>query len=108
VTIAQVRNKRGRAPAPIPDPVPRKPKKPRKLISRAEVLARVALSYPQIWRMIRQKRFPQSVALTDRKIGFYEDEIDNWIASRKRVQLKPWTNGDSSPAKPKNHGGCDD
>jgi predicted DNA-binding transcriptional regulator AlpA len=64
-------------------------KKRRRLISRKELLERVPLSYPRIWQLIREKKFPEAISLGDRKIAWYEDVIDAWIASRPVAKLKP-------------------
>ena len=63
----------------------------RRLISKRAVLDRVPYSYPTLWAKMARGEFPRSVKLDDAgsKVAWYEDEIDTWIASRPRVQLKP-------------------
>ena len=63
----------------------------RKLITKAEVLERVPYSYPTIWEKMRRGEFPRSVKLDDSgaKVAWFEDELIEWIESRKRVDLKP-------------------
>jgi prophage regulatory protein len=61
----------------------------RRLISRKEVLERVPLSYPRIWQLIREGKFPPAISLGERKIAWDESVIDAWIASRPVAKLKP-------------------
>ena len=65
----------------------------RRLISKRELLKTIPLSYPTIWDKMRRDQFPKSVKLDDAggKVAWYADEIDDWIESRKRVELKPLT-----------------
>ena len=60
---------------------------PRKVIRRKSVGERVGLSNPQIWRKSADPDddFPEAVRLGPSSIGWYEDEIDTWVASRPRV-----------------------
>jgi len=61
-----------------------------KLISRAEVLQRVGLSYPCLWQMMRDKKFPRSIRLGDgqfSRVAWVEAEVEDWINSRPRQQL---------------------
>ena len=62
-----------------------------RLLSRAEVLRMVPVTYATIWAWQQTGKFPRSVNLggTDhRKIGFFEHEILAWLKSRERVRLK--------------------
>ena len=63
----------------------------RRLLSKREILARIPFSYPTIWSMMRKGTFPLSVKLDDAgtKVAWYADEIDQFIESRERVELKP-------------------
>jgi predicted DNA-binding transcriptional regulator AlpA len=38
----------------------------------------------QAWSEERAGRFPQRIQITPFRIGYYEDEVDAWIASRPR------------------------
>lgn len=61
------------------------------LISKREVIKRVGLSYPTLWKMMRQGEFPRSVRLTNgpsAKVAWREEEVENWINSRPRQVLK--------------------
>ena len=59
----------------------------RKVIRRKAVKERAGLSFPQIWRKSADPDddFPEAVRLGPSSIGWYEDEIDTWVASRPRV-----------------------
>ena len=75
----------------------------RTLILKAEVLERVPFSYPTIWQKMRRGEFPLSVQLDDagNKVAWFEDEIDEWIESRKRVELKPLSEAEAKAATTK-------
>jgi predicted DNA-binding transcriptional regulator AlpA len=38
----------------------------------------------QLWRDVRDGRFPAPIELGRNSIGWFEDEIDHWLASRRR------------------------
>jgi prophage regulatory protein len=61
------------------------PQKPATILRMDEVLTRVGISKSQIYNMISDGEFPRQVRLSARTVGFYEAEIDEWIASRQRV-----------------------
>ena len=64
--------------------------KPRRLLSKREVLALVPVSYTTLWSWMRQGQFPRSIVLgPGSKVGWYEDSIAEWLASREPSQLKP-------------------
>ncbi len=50
-----------------------------------DVLARVGLSRSTLWRLIKAGQFPKPIKLGGRAVGWIEEEIDEWIASRSRV-----------------------
>jgi predicted DNA-binding transcriptional regulator AlpA len=62
-------------------------KRGRRLIDKAEVIARLGISYPTIWKLMNEGCFPRSVALAEKSL-WYEDEIDEFIASLPRRVLK--------------------
>jgi prophage regulatory protein len=63
-------------------------KKPVKLLDRKTVLERVPLSYATIWKKMRAGTFPRSRDIGG-KCAWIEREIDDWIADRPEVELKP-------------------
>jgi len=58
-----------------------------KFISRRELLSRVPLSYATIWNRMRERSFPLGRAVGERTF-WLEHEIDEWIASRPKRELK--------------------
>ena len=63
-----------------------------RLLSRAEVLDKVGISYPAIWKRMRQGTFPRSVCVGE-KVFWIESEIDSWIADLPRRRLKGHDDG---------------
>jgi prophage regulatory protein len=61
----------------------------RRIIRRKAVIAKAGKSYPTIWRGVRNGTFPAPVVLGPNSVGWYEDEIDAWLASRPRVSYAP-------------------
>jgi prophage regulatory protein len=55
-----------------------------KILRRPEVEAQTGLSYPTIYRHIQAGTFPPQVQLGPNSVGWIEEEIDAWIASRRR------------------------
>jgi len=54
------------------------------LLTRAQLLARVPLSFPTIWKLMRAGKFPRSHCLDEGKFAksfWYEHEIEAWMAS---------------------------
>lgn len=47
-----------------------------------EVLRRTGYSKAWIYRLLKEKKFPQSVKIGARSIAFVEHEIDEWIERR--------------------------
>lgn len=63
-------------------------KKSARLIGRAEVLSRVNLSYPTVWRRMREGNFPRSRDHNG-KSAWIESEIDEYIQNLPIKELKP-------------------
>ncbi|RDH82689.1 MAG: AlpA family transcriptional regulator [endosymbiont of Galathealinum brachiosum] len=53
------------------------------------VTARTGLSRATIYLKIKQKRFPQQVALGGRAVGWWESEVNSWLDSLERVKEDP-------------------
>lgn len=74
------------APPVVQDPAT-SDRSPPRLIDKPELLRRVPVTFPTIWRWMREGRFPRS-----RNIGgkscWVEQEITSWITSRPIVALK--------------------
>ena len=71
----------------------------RKILRRRQVLERTGLSYSTIWRYERDGKFPARVVLTDSglAVGWYDDEVTEFIASRIRSSGKPIPRRQSDP-----------
>ena len=54
------------------------------ILTKQEVVTRTSLSPSTIWRRMKAGDFPESVQLTPWKIGWHEEEIDQWLESRPR------------------------
>ena len=54
-----------------------------------EVMTRVGLSRPTIWRLERSNEFPRRRQLGQNSVAWLEDEIEEWIRSRKVVGNHP-------------------
>jgi prophage regulatory protein len=50
-----------------------------------EVAERTQLSRVQRWRLVRAGTFPAPVQLGRNSIGWFEEEVEAWLASRPRV-----------------------
>ena len=57
------------------------------LVATSRVIRRVGYSYPTLWRWMREGTFPMSFDVGS-KTAWREDEIDAWLASRPRSNLK--------------------
>lgn len=53
------------------------------------VLKKTNLSRATIYRLESQGKFCMRVRLGENSVGFYEHEVDEWLASRPRVGGKP-------------------
>ena len=56
-----------------------------RILREPEVREKIGLSHVTIWRAVRANRFPAPIKLGENSIGWIEDEVDEWIASRPRV-----------------------
>jgi predicted DNA-binding transcriptional regulator AlpA len=63
-----------------------------RLLDRKELIAKVKLTYPTIWKQMREGTFPHSRAIGGKAV-WVEAEIDEWIANLPRRQLKGETEG---------------
>ena len=54
-------------------------------LKRKELVARISLSYPTIWRMERKGMFPARRQISPGRVGWLESEIEQWLADRCKV-----------------------
>ena len=60
------------------------------LMSRAEVLELVGLTYPAVWALMDRGEFPRSVRIskTTNSVRWHRAEVEAWVASLPRTRLK--------------------
>ena len=56
----------------------------RKILRRPVVEAKTGLSCSTIYLLISEGKFPAQVKLGKRSVGWYDDEIEEWINSRRQ------------------------
>jgi predicted DNA-binding transcriptional regulator AlpA len=61
------------------------PGKPRRILPARDAYARTGVTRAQAWAEEKAGRFPHRVQITPFRIGYFEDEIDHWIANRPRA-----------------------
>lgn len=59
----------------------------RRILRRAEILARTGLSDVTIWRMERSGNFPKRVRLGGNSCGWFSDEYEAWLAQKGRERF---------------------
>ena len=72
--------------------MPSTPAPPRRKVIRPKVVMdRVGYSRVQLWRKSRDPKddFPLPVQLGGNAIGWFEDEIEAWLATRPRLSPAP-------------------
>lgn len=67
---------------------PRAEAEGQRLLSRAEVLDMVGVTYPGLWKMIRRGDFPPAREITKTRIGWLASEVREWMESRPVRKLK--------------------
>jgi prophage regulatory protein len=58
-----------------------------RLLSKGELLAKLGLSYPTIWKLMNAGTFPRAVVVGG-KVAWLEHEVDAFIANLPRRRLK--------------------
>ena len=58
---------------------------PHKMLRRAEVQERCALSRAGIYKLMAAGKFPRPVQVTARAVRWHSDEIEAWLTSRPRA-----------------------
>jgi prophage regulatory protein len=69
------------------------------VLRRPQVQIRTGLARSTIYELMSSGKFPLSVQLTDRSVGWLAHEVDEWIASRvsqSRQNLKSLSDGEVS------------
>ena len=57
-----------------------------KILRRKAVIDRVGYSSTRFDALMKEPGFPAAIKLSERTPGWLEEEIDQWIASRPRVE----------------------
>jgi predicted DNA-binding transcriptional regulator AlpA len=63
-----------------------------RLLSKGEMLDKVGVTYPTIWKLMRQGAFPRAVVIGS-KVAWLEHEVDEFIANLPRRRLKGQDDG---------------
>jgi predicted DNA-binding transcriptional regulator AlpA len=63
-----------------------------RLLSKGDVMDKVGVTYPTIWKLMREGAFPRSVVIGG-KVLWVEAEIDEYIARLPRRRLKGHADG---------------
>jgi prophage regulatory protein len=53
-----------------------------RIIRKPELFSRIGLSDATIWRMEKMKRFPGRIKLGGNSVGWFENEVDEWLAKK--------------------------
>jgi prophage regulatory protein len=64
-----------------------------RLLDRKQLMAKTGLSYPTIWKLMREDTFPHSRAVGGKTV-WIESEVDDWISRLPLRQLKGETAGE--------------
>ena len=55
-----------------------------RILNSNEVVKKIGWSKVTVWRMERAGLFPKRINLSDRRVGWKESEIEDWVDSRPR------------------------
>lgn len=58
-----------------------------KIIRLPDVLAKIGMSKPSVYNMIKRGEFPQQIKLGVKASGWLVSEIDAWIAQRVNARV---------------------
>ena len=60
-----------------------------KFLKKSELINLVGLSYSTIWRLIRANQFPAAIQLSDRRVGWDEEKVYEWMSTRPGSGTRP-------------------
>jgi prophage regulatory protein len=60
----------------------------RKVIRKKEVMRRTGLSSTTLWRLERNGEFVPRIRLSKQAVGWYEDEVNDWLEKREPVDRR--------------------
>ena len=55
-----------------------------RILNSNEVVKKIGWSEVTVWRMERAGLFPKRINLSDRRVGWKESEIEDWLDSRPK------------------------
>lgn len=61
---------------------------PRTILRIEEVLHRTGLKRTMLYDLIRKEKFPNQVSLGARAVGWYEEQVEEWITNRSAAENK--------------------
>jgi predicted DNA-binding transcriptional regulator AlpA len=56
-----------------------------KILKLKDVVRMTSIGKVTIWRLEQRGEFPEKIVLSPNRVGWIEDEISDWIASRPRI-----------------------
>jgi predicted DNA-binding transcriptional regulator AlpA len=59
-----------------------------RVLSIKETCSRVNLSRTRVWQMAKSGTFPTPISLCERKKGFLENEINDWISDKAKQRKR--------------------
>ena len=59
------------------------------ILREKELVAELSISRSSIRRMIERGEFPEPISLGGRKIGWRRSDIEEWVATRENVAIRP-------------------
>ena len=57
----------------------------KRILRLPEVVARSGLSRASVYNLMAKGRFPKSIKLSERAVGWRESDIDTWLAGRQEA-----------------------
>jgi len=60
-----------------------------RIIREAERKRKTGISSTTAWRMEKKGKFPERIQISDGLSGWYESEVDEWVATRPRGMASP-------------------
>jgi len=65
-----------------------------RILNLKQVRERTSLSGPTIWRKERAGQFPARRQITTNRVGWVEEELDNWLAECAKAYVTPSKKGE--------------
>lgn len=59
-----------------------------RIIRKPELFSKIGLSDATIWRMERMNRFPGRIKLGGNSVGWFVNEVDEWLAKKAGDRIK--------------------